>query len=547
MSDEADPETAYLQKLQEQAADLAKAFDEANPTGTDTAYDEDFGTIKTQIDKLTNLSAGTPDWNVVIEGATRLLRERTKDLRLLVWLAIARMHRDQCSGIAEGLAAVKQVAEAHWDKIHPARPRARANVASWLGEQMGLFFEHFAAKPSDRLALTTLEGQLKELDAFFEQKLGEAYAGMSVLTRMIRDKARELPEPAAAPARTTATPEPRPAAAREATAPSAAPPQPGASAVAAPTVGQIAGNEEDVLRVLRTLRSSILEAARVLRQADPAKPWAYHLHRVGIWLTIREPPIAEGGKTRLPRPRENDAKGLQQLLAGGRHIELLEAAESACAESMFWLDPHRYAAAAMDQLGALFLQARAVLVQGLLGFLNRFPDLYRWTFSDGTPLADSATQAFIEEELRKMGVGGGASSASANEEDEDLKRRFQDAQELVHAGKVAEGLALATQLASRGADGRTRFRARLNVAQMALKGGQPSVARPLLTALSREAETNHLEVWEPALCVTLYSALLDSLKHGDKEEQQAHAAQRRHLFDKLCELDPSAAIRVSGL
>ena len=109
--------------------------------------------------------------------------------------------------------------------------------------------------------------------------------------------------------------------------------------------------------------------------------------------------------------------------------------------------------------------------------------------------------------------------------------------------RLASGLALA----DRSADARMRFRARLLVAKMALDSSKPELARGMLEHLMGEVERHGLETWEPATCATLYSYLLvvargvSRAKGGSPDLE----AKEQYLFDKLCRLDPAAAIRLS--
>jgi hypothetical protein len=122
-------------------------------------------------------------------------------------------------------------------------------------------------------------------------------------------------------------------------------------------------------------------------------------------------------------------------------------------------------------------------------------------------------------------------------EDEEAERRLASVRQLSLQGRVSEAVALAIGLANRAGDPRGRFRGFLVAGQTAMDAGKAAVARPLLEGLLEHVERHQLEVWEPALCVTLYASLvacLRALGTSDSKEQE--------LFDKLCRLDPAAAM-----
>ena len=119
---------------------------------------------------------------------------------------------------------------------------------------------------------------------------------------------------------------------------------------------------------------------------------------------------------------------------------------------------------------------------------------------------------------------------------------------MVREGKVPEGLAVATALADRGADARTRFKARLSVGKMALDAPRPEVARAMLEQLVADIDKFGLENWEPALCATTYAYLLTATREVARARGEGSpelVAKQQYLFDKLCRLDPASAIKLS--
>jgi type VI secretion system protein VasJ len=146
-------------------------------------------------------------------------------------------------------------------------------------------------------------------------------------------------------------------------------------------------------------------------------------------------------------------------------------------------------------------------------------------------------------EEHALGKGGGVSSAAVSEEDAEIARRFEEARDLIKQGRVPEGLGLATQLATRGPDARTRFKSRLEIAEMAVLGGQPRVGLAILGSLAQEVESHRLEDWEPALCAQMYSTQVAGLRALDPKERVAE--EEKALFAKLSRLNPASALRLT--
>lgn len=545
-------DSEYKTRLVETAEGFAAPVAVEPPSGPDVSYDDpNFESASSEIGKLTSISGGVPDWRLIVENATGILAKKSKDLRLLVWSAIARLHLQGIEGFSEGLAITCRVIAAHWDTMSPTakppsprRARARANLFDWMNEQAMPLITSIEPSHANGEAFRAAHEFFGELDGLLAEKLGDAYSGTSgyQLKTLLGNKVRAIPPdlveapPVAPEPVVPAAAAPTPAYAE----PSSAAPS---ASIPAPAIPSVSG-VDDAADALRSLGNGIVDVAKVLRHADAANPWPYRLHRAGIWLAIKVTPPAEGNVTRLPPPPLENRKKLESRLNAEQWTELLNAAEEQSSQYKFWLDPHRLAALAMDRIGGNFADARAALGREVVAFTQRFPGIAKLSFNDKTPFADAATQMWLEQETSKYGGGGGAATSSAaTAEDEEVAKRFAEAKGLVDGGKVAEGLFLANQLAARAADARLRFRGRLTVGELALQGGKPEVGRPILEQLVSEIETRGLDDWEPTLCASALSTLLAVYRALGLD---LDGASIRPFRDRLCRLDPAAGLKWSG-
>jgi type VI secretion system protein VasJ len=528
----------YREEVTEKVAPLVAPIAGANPAGADISYDTDFEAIKGEIDKLSSVDNVEPSWSRIEQLGKMLLTQRGKDLRVASWMTVAKVKEQNWSGFAEALVLCERLSRTFWDSMYPEarRARARLNAIAWMADMVNQHLINRDVSFADGDAIRTCDEVLKDLDQLFAEKFGDAYPGPGQLRSLLRDKVRAIPEPVQqAPAAAPQAPS-----ADQGTAPA---PVATVAVAAAPT------SAADVETAVAANVESIVQAAAVLRGAEPSRAWAYELQRRAIWIAIQDPPPAEEGqRTYVPPPDEFPQRNLAELRDGSKWFELLNAAEELTSQYIFWLDLHRYVATAMDRIGAQFLAAREAVGREVTHFVSRVPALSGLTFSDGTPFADSATKTWLDEEARKHGGGGGsAASAAASAEDEEIAKRFQEAQKMVHEGKIADGLATALALADRAADARTRFRARLSVGKMALDAPKPELARAMLEHLLGDVEKYGLETWEPGTCATLYSYLLAATREVSRAKGGSPdlVAREQFLFDKLCRLDPAAAIKLS--
>jgi type VI secretion system protein VasJ len=528
----------FREEAAERIAPLVAPIAGANPAGADVSYDPEFEKIKGEIDKLSSVDNREPAWRDVLSLGVSILSSKGKDLRVASWMGVAKLKLDGWKGFADTLLVLDGLSRNFWDTMWPEarRARGRVNAISWMAEQAVQQLQGVDVGVTDGDAVRAADEILKELDQILADKLGELYQGPGQLRSLMRDKVRAIP---AAPAE---APPPPPAADGGAAPAAAAPVVQAAPEAARPTsVG-------DVDKALGQNAEGIIASATLLRQSDATRAWAYRLHRWGCWLRVEAPPETEGGnKTFIPPPSEDTSVSLRTMRESQSWPALLNAAEEASTSYIFWLDPQRYAAHALDGLGATHAAAREALGREVIAFVSRVPGLVDLTFSDGTPFADAATKTWLEEEAKKWGASVGTSVATSAE-DEEVAARFEEAQKMVTEGKVPDALRLGLALAARAPDARMRFRGRLTVGKMALDGSKPELARPILEHMCSDVEQYSLETWEPALCATLYAYLLQAVRellrasNGSTElETRAH-----QVFDKLCRLDPASAIKFSS-
>lgn len=141
------------------AGTLLEAVSEDLPGGPNLEFDADFGALERVAQGKseqqygdTIIPAEEPDWKEVERQAAALL-ERTRDLRVLTHLAVARLHLTGLPAFAEVVSMTRQLLEARWDEIHPQLdpeedndPTLRANALLGLAHP-GLVLRHLRNLP----------------------------------------------------------------------------------------------------------------------------------------------------------------------------------------------------------------------------------------------------------------------------------------------------------------------------------------------------------------------------------------------------------------
>jgi type VI secretion system protein ImpA len=106
---------------------LLAPISDASPCGEDMSFSAEFDQIaemRRQDDPTLDqgewvTSLKVADWPGVVEACTQLLRTRTKDLRLAMWLTEAQSLTQGYMGMAQGLHLCLSLCEQHWGGLHP--------------------------------------------------------------------------------------------------------------------------------------------------------------------------------------------------------------------------------------------------------------------------------------------------------------------------------------------------------------------------------------------------------------------------------------------
>jgi type VI secretion system protein ImpA len=185
---------------------LLAPISDDTPCGPDLEYDADFmamqatGEGKPERQKGdTVLAAEPPDWLVLHEQALRLA-QRTRDLRVAVWLTRSGAHISGFCAAVRGLQLVQGLLERHWDAVHPVLdasdgndPTARLNALATLAHLTGALADMRAAP------LTPSRGSLTVRDLELALGKAEALPGESVPTESgaldgVRAALAQMPE-----------------------------------------------------------------------------------------------------------------------------------------------------------------------------------------------------------------------------------------------------------------------------------------------------------------------------------------------------------------
>lgn len=567
----------------------------AQPGGSNAVEDPRYEVVTNAIGSLDSVTA-TPDWKNlwpnIIQSGGALLQEKSKEFRIANYVAYALYRQDGLPGLLKGVALVTVLIEGFWATMFPEvkRIKGRAAALQWFIERSLQQIEAHKTVPSDRATLDNLKVGVRRLYDSASDKFGDSCPAIRPLLEQIDRRLMDAgPDPAEAerqkaeedkqraeeekrraeeaerarqqqaqqPAQPTQPQAPQPA-----QPPVVQPPQPpvvtGPAVVVAAPTATVTAAPTDVSQVAQWLSgvgATVVQTANAVRRAADSTALAYRMTRVGLYTHLVDaPPADAAGKTRVPPPPANLRKQVETLAANQKWAALIEETESALSQSRFWLDLHRYTAQALAGLGPNHAKAREEVLREVATVLRRLPQVPTLQFADGTPFADGATQQWFTAEV--LAGGGAAPSAGAPAGAVVVVQQggggageeaaiVAEAKKMAAAGKAGDALAMLQAKATSAPSDAGRFRYRLGIGQVCLAANQAALAKGVFEGLEREIAAHGLEQWEPALAAASAEGLVlcyRALAKGGKPIPPEAGV----LYDRVCRLDPAAALRIGA-
>ena len=460
------------------------------PVGEDLTYHDNFQEIKEEVAKLSGI-----DYPLIINVSETIIKQSSKDIRVVTYYCLARLQTDGASGFADGLELLAGLLDKFGLALYPSRSNIRKNAIEWLASAK---FTDALSKllPISEENLTRIIAALNLIDECNKKLFNseDPYQQSSIpdLDALIRFFANSLKQPQA----------------------------------------------RRMAAYLREKPSGYLAAGRLLRALR--------------WDTIDQlPPMDHRGKTRLPSPRAELRQNINRLIIQQQWDELFERVEAAFMEGAnhFWFDLQRAAVLALQKKGDYFQTWSEIFLTDVGLFLERLPGIERLTFDNGIPFADDetlhwiATQAKIhhldeETSLVPIAVSG----------DNDWNEIEKQALELAQSDGLEKAFVWLQNLPMIRLPKQT-FLLQYTQARIAEQSGKTDIAYKLLMGLDKKQCDISLFEWEPTLIFDVKQHLIRLIKqkipNKDSDRNQLLNEIERLQHD-LVQLDPARSVTVIG-
>ncbi len=458
-------------ELDSYRAAIATPISLENPVGERLVDDPMFEFIETQMMKVGSLSHGNVQWEEVEHSTVTLLRDKTKDLKLLAIL-LQCLHQDMTpSRWVVSFEVLGDFMARFWVTCHPAS-----------GERGNLVRRRFYSQISQRFSTASKtvnyaqfgavhQASLQDALDGFKQALQHAQLGNDDVTEQLLQQVEQgLRRQPSSPkvADTTQTPS-------EVRQPE--------SAAVVPTVD----NSSD-----KAAKTTLLNVASFLAEQDLAMPLSIRLKRYALWGNITAAP--DHNTQGLTQLRGMQADRIRDYQAQLTHPDLVlwRKVEQSLTMAPFWFEGQWMSHHIAKQLG--HDSWCSAIVQECASFLERLPVLTSLTFKDGSPFVSDEVKRWLADAQPSHGTHG----QGGNWHDQR-----QEALTLAKEGGIAVALTYLNDRLAQATEPRDKAYWRLLIADVLRANQLDAMAAQHYQTLYTQISTLSVTDWEPSLMAQL--------------------------------------------
>ncbi|QXO15824.1 MULTISPECIES: type VI secretion system protein TssA [Vibrio] len=427
-----------------------------------------FDFVEDQMMKVGSLSHGSVQWDEVEHSVVKLLGEKTKDIKLLVYLLQCLHNQFTAARFILSFEVMTDFMAEFWEESYPA-PGKRGNLPrrkffSQIAQRFALVvdkvdFNRFDTADRDALA-SAVDGWQKVIESH-----GLSSEAVDLVVRSITSQLRQAEE-------------------RQQTQPAASA-QPVAAATAAPTSSSPSlaiDNSSD-----KAAKQTLLKVADFLAEQEFGVALSVRLRRYAVWGAITSLPDHKAdGETMLRGMQQDRIKDYQDQM---RHpdLTLWRKVEQSLTLSPYWFDGQLMSFNIARSLGKETWCS--AILEETEQFLQRMPSLFDLKFKGGAP--------FVSEEVRDWLAATQHTTATQSVGDWQEKR--QEALTLAKDGGIAVALSMLNDGLVAATEPRDQFYWRLLSADLMQANHLDAMAQQQYQTLHTQISAMQVTDWEPSL------------------------------------------------
>lgn len=266
-------------------------------------------------------------------------------------------------------------------------------------------------------------------------------------------------------------------------------------------------SEASLTQLIRAASEHTRQLASYFLATNPTDWKAYALNRAALWGSIIQLPEASSeGITQIRPPAKDRLQEYASALMNNHYAAILQALEKTASHAPFWLDGHAMVIKCLKALHAP--KSAEVLTVCLQCFLDKFPQLLKYQFFDGTPFASQETLSLLNSLDTPRKSGPPASIHLPQEGEAKDIGLIAEALDVMKAKGFHEAFRCFDTLAlSKSRQGLINALTKIN---FCLVAGRPEAALTLATVTYKQLEDWGMVEWEPELSARLLGLIIKS-------------------------------------
>lgn len=458
-------------ELTQYRTSIVKPIAGESPVGERLLDEPLFDFVEDQMMKVGSLSHASVQWQEVEHSAITLLNEKSKDIKLLVYLLQCLHNQLTPSRFITSFGVMSDFIEHYWNDCFPA-PGKRGNLPrrkffSQMCQRFSIAVEKFdfaSLDSQDREELqAVVEGWQKTIEANeLSSDVADSVA-LTITNQLKRAQEREkLQQTAAQPASTDSAT---------------------TQASTAPASSLSVDNSSD-----KAAKQTLLKVAEYLAEQESGSALAIRVRRHALWGAITALPDHDhNGKTLLRGMQMERVKEYQDQLHQP-DLALWRKVEQSLTIAPYWFEGQLMSHDIAKALGQeSWCQAIREETQS---FIQRYPSVVELKFKDGSPFLTDLVRDWLAS--GEVASTGGSVSGNWNEQREEAFSLAKEGGIAVAMSMLNDGLVAATEP-------RDRFYWRLLSADLLKHSHLDAMAKEQYQTLKQEIMQTSVTEWEPSL------------------------------------------------
>lgn len=440
------------------------------PVGDSATNDALYEFVEDQMMKVGSLSHGSVQWDKAEQALVKLLSEKTKDLKLLTYLFQCFHNRNTPSSFILSIFVLADFMSEYWEICFPfSGKKGSLPRRKFLGQIIQRF-----GLALDKVDFNKFSAEQRELQSsanvYWQAVIKEKGLESDNIETLIEAINRKLKKSEKSVSIDTEENESTPE-------------------VKSPHFNAKSASVPVDYSSSKATKHTLLKLADFLSENENGIDLALRIRRYAVWSTITSLPDHSKNQTlisALPQERIKEYWGLLE----NPDFDLWKRVETTLTVAPYWFDGQFLSYQIAEKLG--FIDCAQAILTETQNFLQRFPQLYKFTFKDGELFVSDVCRNWLEQvddtEIEDSNLGG-----------DSWGERKKMAIGLAKTEGVGAALLMINDGISKAVEPRDNYYWRLISSELLQESKLNDLAQQQFQQLHTQVQSMSVSEWEPSL------------------------------------------------